>query len=67
LDVEGYEISVLNGLNFNKIAPNYFLIETTSFQNRKKAIIDYMLKKNYEIIMDDELDVNDVLFRKNNL
>jgi len=26
-----------------------------------------MLEKNYEIIMDDELDVNDVLFRKNAL
>lgn len=67
LDVEGYEISVLNGLNFNKITPNYFLIETTSFENRKKTIVDYMLEKNYEIVMDDELGVNDVLFRKNNL
>lgn len=67
LDVEGYEISVLNGLNFNKIAPNYFLIETTSFENRKKSIVDYMLEKNYKIVMDDELGVNDVLFKRNNL
>lgn len=67
LDVEGYEISVLNGLNFNRISPNYFLIETTSFENRKKTIVDYMLEKNYKIVMDDELGVNDVLFQKNNL
>lgn len=66
LDVEGYEISVLNGLNFSRVSPTYFLIETTSFENRKDAIIQYMLNKDYEIIMDDELGVNDVLFKKCN-
>lgn len=64
LDVEGYEISVLNGLDFIKYSPTYFLIETTSYENRKKAIIDYMHNQGYYILMDDELGVNDVLFGK---
>lgn len=64
LDVEGYEISVLNGLDFSRFSPKFFLVETTTYENRKLAIIDYMFEKGYNILMDEELGVNDVLFGK---
>jgi FkbM family methyltransferase len=60
LDVEGYEINVLNGLNFEKYRPKYILIETTSCSNRKKETLDYLLGKNYKFL--EELSVNDALF-----
>jgi len=60
LDVEGYEISVLNGFDIKKYKPNYIMIETTTFDNRRKVIFDYMDKMEYSII--DELSCNDVLF-----
>lgn len=61
LDVEGYEITVLNGLDLNIYRPIYFLIETTTLENRRKIITDYMLNKNYELI--GEMSCNDLLFR----
>lgn len=60
LDVEGYEISVLNGFDLEKYKPDYIMIETTTFSNRRNAIFDYMNDKKYVII--DELSCNDVLF-----
>ena len=60
LDVEGYEISVLNGFDIEKYLPNYMLIETTSFENRRKVIFDYMEDRNYKVI--EELTINDYLF-----
>ena len=65
LDVEGYEISVLNGMNFFKYRPKYFLIETTTYPDRKKAIIDCMEEKEYKIV--EQITNNDVLFIDNNL
>jgi FkbM family methyltransferase len=61
LDVEGYELEVLNGLNFDKISPNYILIETGSNEERIESIINYMLSKNYEVV--DRLSINDFLFK----
>ena len=60
LDVEGYEISVLNGLDFSFHRPKYFLIETTTYKNRMDAVTDYMVSKKYKMI--DEVDTNDVLY-----
>lgn len=60
LDVEGYEISVLNGFDLEKYKPDYIMIEATTFHNRRNAIFDYMNDKKYVII--DELSCNDVLF-----
>lgn len=60
LDVEGYEISVLNGFDIQKYKPDYIMIETTTFDNRRKVVIDYMYEKEYSVI--DELSCNDVLF-----
>jgi FkbM family methyltransferase len=61
LDVEGYEISSLNGIDFKRFSPTYCLIETTSFDYRIDAITNYMKEKNYEVI--DRLSVNDFLYK----
>lgn len=62
LDVEGYEISVLNGFDLEKYNPKYFLIETTNLENRKKSIIEYMEERDYTVI--DQPSINDSLFAK---
>ena len=62
LDVEGYEISVLNGFDLDKYNPKYFLIETTNLENRKKSIIEYMEERDYTVI--DQPSINDSLFAK---
>lgn len=61
LDVEGYEISVLNGFDIEKYLPTYMLIETTTFENRKKFIFEYMENKNYKVV--EQLSGNDYLFK----
>lgn len=48
LDVEGYEYSVLKGLNLNKYKPSYMLIEVYNFDFKK--IVDYLKNNNYELI-----------------
>lgn len=64
LDVEGYEISVLNGLNFDKFRPKYFLIETCpnlNGGNRLKAVTDYMSSKKYEAV--ENVSRNDTIYK----
>ena len=61
LDVEGYEISVLNGFDIEKYSPTYILIETTTYQNRIDIISNYMKDKNYEIV--ERLSNNDFLYK----
>jgi FkbM family methyltransferase len=48
LDVEGYEYSVLKGLNLNKYTPSYILIEIYNVDFKK--IVDYLKNNNYELI-----------------
>lgn len=48
LDVEGYEYSVLKGLNLNKYKPTYMLIEIYDFDFKK--IVNYLKDNNYEMI-----------------
>lgn len=48
LDVEGYELSVLNGLNFQLYRPKYILIEVFVNTNREKTIMDFMSNQNYK-------------------
>jgi len=60
LDVEGYELSVLNGLDFEQFRPSYILIETANDQNYQSIIKDYMQKNNYEFL--ESLSGNDDLF-----
>jgi FkbM family methyltransferase len=61
LDVEGYEIEVLNGMNLDKYRPTYFLIETSGIKERYDRIHEYMKNKNYEFI--DAISDNDSLFK----
>lgn len=56
LDVEGYELQVLNGLNIDQIRPKYILIECT----HKDEIFNFMEKNNYKMI--DKFVVHDYLF-----
>lgn len=48
LDVEGYELCVLRGFNFNKYKPSYLLIEIYDFDFEK--ISNYLKENNYELI-----------------
>ena len=46
LDVEGSELNVLNGFDFDKYRFKYVLIETRSF----KKIDKYLTQRNYRLI-----------------
>ena len=48
LDVEGYELEVLKGLNLQKYRPIYLLIEVynTEYDN----LVAYLLKNNYKLV-----------------
>ena len=59
LDVEGYELNVLKGINLNKIRPKYILIECT----HQKEIFEYMSSNGYTCI--DKFVVHDFLFETN--
>lgn len=48
LDVEGYELEVLKGLDFNKQSINFVLIEV--YEIDKNNIFDFMFKNNYILI-----------------
>jgi FkbM family methyltransferase len=60
LDVEGYEIDVLNGLDFSIFRPKYILIETENREVYQNAIRTYMKEKKYNFI--ERLSVNDDIF-----
>jgi len=51
----------VDGFNFLKFSPTYFLIETTTDENRINTITSYMSDKNYEVI--ERLSGNDFLFK----
>ena len=48
LDVEGYELNVLKGLDFNKYNPTYILIEI--YEKDKQEIFDFMNSKDYDFV-----------------
>ena len=48
LDVEGYELEVLKGINFEKQSINFVLIEV--YEIDKNNIFDFMFKNNYILI-----------------
>ena len=60
LDVEGYEIDVLNGLDFSIFRPKYILIETANREDYQYAVRKYMTEKKYNFI--ERLSGNDDLF-----
>jgi len=45
LDVEGYEKSVLEGLDLKKYRPTYILIEI--FENNRQLVFNYMIENHY--------------------
>ena len=57
LDVEGYELQVLQGLNFNNVRPKYILIECT----HTDEIFSFMNENKYEMI--EFYNNNDYLFK----
>ena len=64
LDVEGYEISVLNGLDLNVYRPTYCLIETSfNFANGRRlvAVSDHMIRNGYEAL--ENFGNGDTLYR----
>lgn len=60
LDVEGYELNVLKGLDFSKYRPKYMLIEA-----RFKAEIDEYLADLYTEV--DQLSIYDFLYQRKDL
>lgn len=48
LDVEGYELEVLKGLDFNKYSPNYLVIEV--YNKIKDELFQLLMDNNYELI-----------------
>jgi len=57
LDVEGYEIDVLKGLNFKLFTPKYILIET----NNLESVLN-QIGNNYKLI--EKLTYHDYLFKQ---
>jgi len=47
LDVEGYEINVLEGLDFDKYRPNYMLIEV--YKHSYDNIVQFLSTKGYDL------------------
>lgn len=66
LDVEGYEVNVLGGINFNLHAPKHILVET---RHNKKAETETILLPYYEqvAVLNTNTRFSDVLFRYRNL
>lgn len=61
LDLEGYEVAALTGLNFDKIKPTYILIETANRPDYQKYTLDFLTAKGYEYC--EKISANDDLFK----
>ena len=57
LDVEGFEVEVLKGLDLEKVAPKFILVETYALE-----AVGGLLGGRYEMI--EQLSVHDYLFRR---
>lgn len=58
LDVEGYELEVLDGLNIEKYTPRFILVETWLFEDVNQLLTSY----GYEML--DKLSQHDYLYHK---
>lgn len=57
LDVEGFEINVLNGIDFEELSIGYILIETSNIDSVKEILSRY-----YKLI--ETLSKHDYLFKR---
>ena len=48
MDVEGFELNVLKGLNLNKYRPIYILIEI--YKHEYNSIYSYLINNNYKLL-----------------
>jgi FkbM family methyltransferase len=62
LDVEGYEFEVLQGMNFEKTRPEYFLIETWNKADIQDNVRNFMKNVDYEFV--SRLSHNDDFFKR---
>jgi len=67
LDVEGLDLDILKGLDFEKYKPNVICVETLGYDDQQNGyklndIIDFMVEKNYEVYADTR--VNTIFVRK---
>lgn len=58
LDVEGFELPILESIDFKKYRPKVFIIETQEFVggNKKVDVIEFMLDNGYKIYADTHLN-----------
>jgi len=63
LDVEGMELDILRGIDFNTYNFKYLLVECTS-KERKEIISNFLKSKNYDYI--EDLTPWDILFKYQN-
>lgn len=61
LDVEGYEIPAMDGLNFDKNPPDFIRIETTTSPTVINKYEQYLTSKKYSFV--EKVSVNDALYK----
>ena len=57
LDIEGYELNILNTINFDIINILFFTIEYANNETRKQNIIQFLESKNYKLNRVNEWDI----------
>lgn len=60
LDVEGLELPALGGLDLNINRPRHIIIETTSCEEKREKIYNYLVKFNYRFI--EQMTPNDAFY-----
>lgn len=61
LDIEGYELNILNTIDFDKINIDFFTIEWSNNEKIKNDLIKFMTSRNYEI---NRINKWDIEFKK---
>lgn len=61
LDVEGYELEVLTGLDFNKVRPEYFRLEVTQNKLHRERVTCFMADRGYVLV--ELLTETDALYK----
>jgi FkbM family methyltransferase len=60
LDIEGLEIPALSGLDLNINRPRHIIIETTTCEEKREKIYNYLVKFNYRFI--EQMTPNDAFY-----